>query len=236
MLQTPRPIIETLKNSDKHKQFLDSILLDQLKLNEEIEEEEEEDAREVIKNYRTLKEGNDPGIFTIPIHIEGRYETQALVDTGSNINVLPHGIYMMIGGGEVKPIERKIKLMDHSRAEPMGIMRNVLCQVGVTTIIARFLVLDIPIDKDVPIFVGRSFINTLGSTINTITKTTSTFDGACHQEFQIKTTKLIPEISTDESVMKKTMTQMTYSKEMRKEYQFIKKILQKKQKVMIQWT
>ena len=122
-----------------------------------------------------------------------------MVDTGSNINVLPHGIYMMIGGGEVTPIERKIKLMDHSKAEPMGIMKNVLCQVGVTTIVAIFLVLDIPIDKDVPIFVGRSFINTLGGTINTITKTTSTFDGTCHQEFQIKTIKLIPEISTDES-------------------------------------
>ena len=77
-------------------------------------------------------------------------------------------------------------------------MKNILCQVGLTTIIARFLMLDIPIDKDIPIIVGRSFINTLGSTINTITKTTSTFDGTCHQEFQIKTTKLIPEISTDE--------------------------------------
>ena len=71
-LQTPRPIIETLKKSDKHKQLLDNILLDQLKLNEEIAEEEEEDAREVIKNYKTLREGNDPGIFTLPIRIEGK--------------------------------------------------------------------------------------------------------------------------------------------------------------------
>ncbi|GJY33160.1 hypothetical protein Tco_0049066, partial [Tanacetum coccineum] len=40
----------------------------------------------------------------------------------------------------------------------MGKLSNVLCQVGVTTIIAKFIILDILIDRDVPIVVGRGFL------------------------------------------------------------------------------
>nr|GEW72537.1 hypothetical protein [Tanacetum cinerariifolium] len=81
----------------------------------------------------------------------GKYDTHALADIGSNINVLPYGIYEKIGKREAKPIEIKIKMLDHSKAVLIGILRDVLFQVGVTIILARFLILDIPADKDVPI-------------------------------------------------------------------------------------
>ncbi|GJZ91920.1 hypothetical protein Tco_0663985 [Tanacetum coccineum] len=76
-------------------------------------------------------------------------------------------------------------MLDHSKAEPMGILKDVLCQVGVTTILAKFSILDVPVDKDVPIVVGRSFLHTCGGIINTIKGTTSTFDGVCHQKFYV---------------------------------------------------
>ncbi|GKD24669.1 DNA-directed DNA polymerase [Tanacetum coccineum] len=83
-----------------------------------------------------------------------KYDTHALADTGSNINVIPYGIHVKIGKGKVKPIANKIKMLDHSKAKPIGILRDVLCQVGITIILARFLILDIPVDKEVPIVVG----------------------------------------------------------------------------------
>ncbi|GKA19995.1 reverse transcriptase domain-containing protein [Tanacetum coccineum] len=125
--------------------------MDKLKLNEEVEEDEEEAAKEVIRNYKPLREKNDPRVFVLPIRIEGKYDTHALADTGSNINFLPYGIYMKIRKGEAKPRENKIKMLDHLKAEPIGILRDVLFQIGVTIILARFLILDIPVDKDVPI-------------------------------------------------------------------------------------
>ncbi|GKE55344.1 reverse transcriptase domain-containing protein, partial [Tanacetum coccineum] len=131
--------------------------MDKLKLDEEVEEveeDEEEATKEVIRNFKTLREKNDPGAFVIPIRVEGKYETHALAHTGSNINVLPYDIYMTIGKGEVEPIANKIKMLDHSKAKPMGILRDVICQVAVTMILARFLILDIPVDKDVQIVVG----------------------------------------------------------------------------------
>nr|GEV71276.1 reverse transcriptase domain-containing protein [Tanacetum cinerariifolium] len=189
MIQESRLIIEMLKNSDQHKKLLDSILLDKLKLDEEIKEREEEAAKEVIRNYKTLREKNDLGAFVIPICVDGKCDTHALADTGSNINVLPNGIYMQIEAGEIEVIEDKIRMLDHSRAEPMGILRDVLCHVGVTTILARFLVLDIPVDKDAPIVAGRSFLYSCGGIINTITGTTSTFNGIFHQQFPVAAIK-----------------------------------------------
>ncbi|GJU89866.1 retrovirus-related pol polyprotein from transposon TNT 1-94 [Tanacetum coccineum] len=56
-------------------------------------------------------------------------------------------------------------------------------KVGVTTIIAKFLILDIPIDRDAPIVVGQGFLYTIGGIVNALERLFSTFDGICHQTF-----------------------------------------------------
>nr|GEU41903.1 hypothetical protein [Tanacetum cinerariifolium] len=66
----------------------------------------------------------------------------------------------------------------------MGILSNVLCQVGVTTLIAKFLILDIQIDSDSSIDVGSGFLRTIGGILNTPERFFSTFDGFCHQTFR----------------------------------------------------
>ncbi|GJX07634.1 hypothetical protein Tco_0195566 [Tanacetum coccineum] len=45
------------------------------------------------------------------------------------------------------------------------------------------MILDIPIDRDAPIVVGRGFIYTIGGIVNTLERLFSTFDGICHQTF-----------------------------------------------------
>nr|GEY18678.1 hypothetical protein [Tanacetum cinerariifolium] len=59
------------------------------------------------------------------------------------------------GREEMKKVDRGIMMINHTQAKAMGILTNVLCQVGVTTIIAKFIILDIPIDRDAPIVVGQ---------------------------------------------------------------------------------
>ncbi|GKB35362.1 hypothetical protein Tco_0880304 [Tanacetum coccineum] len=80
----------------------------------------------------------------------------------------------------------------------MGLLKDVLCQVGVTTIIAKFLILDMPIDKEVPILVERGFLYTCGSILNTRYRVTSTFDGICHQTFRAAQTSVNTEESDSE--------------------------------------
>ncbi|GJY20802.1 hypothetical protein Tco_0393368 [Tanacetum coccineum] len=92
---------------------------------------------------------------------------------------------MKIGKRTVKPVSHIITMLDHSKARPMGILKDVLCQVGVTTILAKNLLLDIPVDRDVTIVVGRSFLYTCGAIMNIIKGTTSTFNGIVHQKFYV---------------------------------------------------
>ena len=75
-----------------------------------------------------------------------------------------------------------------SQAETMGRLLDVLCQVSTNTISANYLLLDVPIDNDVPLVVGRSFIHTLGSILDTRKKRLTTFDGVVHHHFE--TTKM----------------------------------------------
>ncbi|GJW29975.1 reverse transcriptase domain-containing protein [Tanacetum coccineum] len=157
-LNEKRPIIETLKYGDKHKMFLDSVLLDKLKLDGEFELEEEIVGEQVIREYKAIKEKEDLGCFVLHIRLEGKYDFHALVDMGSNINMTPYRIYELLDKEKVKPRIDKVTMLDHSNAETMGSLLNVLCQVGVTTVLTNFMLLDVPVNRDVPIIVGRSFI------------------------------------------------------------------------------
>ncbi|GJV94644.1 hypothetical protein Tco_1546221, partial [Tanacetum coccineum] len=65
--------------------------------------------------------------------------------------------WLSLGRGEVHNVKKGISMLNHSKAEPMGLLSNVLRQVGVTTIIAKFLILDMPIDRYTPILVGVDF-------------------------------------------------------------------------------
>ncbi|GJS29768.1 hypothetical protein Tco_0490388 [Tanacetum coccineum] len=96
--------------------------------------------------------------------------------------------------GEIKKEEEEVI----KQVEPMGVLKDVLCQVGVTTIIVKFLILDMPIDRDAPILVGRGFLYTCGSILNTRDRITSTFDGVCHQTFYAAKTSLNTEESDND--------------------------------------
>ncbi|GJY96134.1 ribonuclease H-like domain-containing protein, partial [Tanacetum coccineum] len=155
LLEEERPIIETMAYHDKYKKILDEVWKDKAELDGKIVKEEEEAVNE-----------------------------NALADTGSNINTMPFRIYVQLGREDMKKVDRGITMINHTQGEAMGILTNVICQVGVTTLIAKFLILDIPIDRDSPIVVGRGFLRIIGGIVNTPEKLFSTFDGFCHQTFR----------------------------------------------------
>ncbi|GKF54472.1 hypothetical protein Tco_0161382 [Tanacetum coccineum] len=55
-----------------------------------------------------------------------------------------------------------------------------------------------PIDRDAPILVGRGFLYTCGSKLNTRDRITSTFDGVCYQTFRAAKTSLNTEESDND--------------------------------------
>ncbi|GKC16081.1 reverse transcriptase domain-containing protein [Tanacetum coccineum] len=148
---------------DKYKKILDENCLDKMKLDGEMSKEE---RKGIIKvKGEALIEREDPGVFVIPIRLEGKINLNALADIGSDINVMPYRVYEELGREDEE-------------------------NVGVTSIIAKFLILDMPIDRDTPVLVGRGLLYTCGSILNTIERITSTFDGICHQTFHAAKTSL----------------------------------------------
>ncbi|GJS81616.1 retrotransposon ORF1 [Tanacetum coccineum] len=93
---------------------------------------------------------------------------------------MPYRIYEQLGREDMKKVDRGITMINHTQAEAMGILTNVLCQVGVTTLIAKFLILDIPIDCDAPIVVGRGSLNVMRNAES---------DSDDEEEYQIKINK-----------------------------------------------
>ncbi|GJZ18533.1 retrotransposon ORF1 [Tanacetum coccineum] len=144
-LEKERPVIETMAYSDKYKKIMDGIVMDKIKLDGEIKKEEEEAIKQV--KGETLQEKEGPGVFIIPIQLEAKIDLNALADTSSDINVMPYQIYAKLGREEAKKVNRGITMMNHSKAEPTGVLKDVLCQVGVFAIISKFLILDMPIAK-----------------------------------------------------------------------------------------
>ncbi|GJY58536.1 DNA-directed DNA polymerase [Tanacetum coccineum] len=154
----------------------------EVELNGKIVKEEEEAVKRI--KGEALKEKDDPRAFIFLIRLEGQVNENSLADTRSDINIMPYQIYEQLGREDMKKVDRGITMINHTQEEATGILINVLCQVEVTTLIAKFLILDIPIDHDPPIVVGRGFLHTIGGIVNTPKRLFSTFDGFCHQTFR----------------------------------------------------
>ncbi|GKC61370.1 hypothetical protein Tco_1088968 [Tanacetum coccineum] len=180
LLEEERHVIEMMAYHDKYKKILNEIWKYKVELDGKTMKEDEEAVKRI--KGEALKEKDDLGAFVFPIRLEGKVNENALAYTGSDINTMPYQIYETLGREEIKKFDRGITMINHTQAKAMGILTNVLCQVGVTTIIA--IILDIPIDRDAPIVVGQGFLYTMGSILNTLEKLFSTFDGVCHQTFR----------------------------------------------------
>ncbi|GKE23640.1 DNA-directed DNA polymerase [Tanacetum coccineum] len=195
ILEEVRPVIETLAYSDKYRKLLDEIWADKVRLDGMIKPEEE---RVMVKvKGQMLKEKKDPGAFLFPIRLEGRINENALADTGSDTNTMPYRIYEQLGRDDIMKEERNITMINYTEAEVTGQLVNVLCQVGFTTLSAKFLILEILVDWDAPIMVGYGFLDTIGGNIDIPNRIFTTFDGLTHQTFRAARSEKIRTAESD---------------------------------------
>ncbi|GJR86701.1 reverse transcriptase domain-containing protein [Tanacetum coccineum] len=127
LLNERRPIIETLKYSGKHKMLLDSVLMVKLKLDGMGGGEQE------VREYKVLKNKEDPKCFILPVHMDRKLSFNALVHMESNVNIMPYKVYELLEHGKVKPKIDKVYILDFSNAETMGRLLTVLVQIGTIT-------------------------------------------------------------------------------------------------------
>ncbi|GKA96404.1 retrovirus-related pol polyprotein from transposon TNT 1-94 [Tanacetum coccineum] len=139
-LEESKPILEVLENYVMYKKKLDEILIGKERLNKK--EFSEEDK------------------------INGVVEMVALVDTGASVSVLPYSLYKDLGLGDPRPYQTNLTMADNTQAKAMGEVKNVRIQIGYQAYVVDLLILDIPVDPELPLLLGRPFLRTCGAIID----------------------------------------------------------------------
>ncbi|XP_024030641.1 uncharacterized protein LOC112094306 [Morus notabilis] len=163
-----------------------------------------------VIEQKTPPKYKDPGCPTISYQIGTHEFSQALLDLGSSVNLMPYSVYSQLGIREIKPTYVVLQLADRSIKRPRGIVKNVLLQIDKFYYPVDFLVLDtqsvVNMESSIPIILGRPFLTTAHALINCMngllkisfghmTLEVNIFhfqkqphdDNECHQTFMIDT-------------------------------------------------
>ncbi|XP_059310138.1 uncharacterized protein LOC132061315 [Lycium ferocissimum] len=117
------------------------------------------DVVKKMSGFAKFKKG-DPGAFTIPCNIRLHAFARALCDTGASINLMPLVIFKQSGLGTPRPTSMRLQMADKSIKKPIGVIDDVLVQVGKFMFPVDFVILDCAVDRDIPIILGRPFLAT----------------------------------------------------------------------------
>ena len=102
----------------------------------------------------------DPGNFTIPYTINDYEMGKALCDSRANINLMPLSIIKRLSLGKLTPTAMTLQMVDRTLAQLEGILGDVLIKVGKFNFPVDFRIIDIEVDKQVPLLIGRPFLTT----------------------------------------------------------------------------
>ncbi|GJW48002.1 MAK10-like protein [Tanacetum coccineum] len=120
---------------------------------------------DAILRKRITRKEDIGGNFKIPCNIGGQKGINALVDQGSNVNVMPYTTYMKLT--DERPVETDIRLSlaSHSYIYPLGIVEDILVDVSEHVYPMDFVILDIKEDKKRPFILGTPFLITAKAVI-----------------------------------------------------------------------
>ncbi|GKB74610.1 hypothetical protein Tco_0936022 [Tanacetum coccineum] len=150
-LEESKPILEVLENYVVYKKKLDEILIGKERLNKK--EFSEEDKVGIIE-HGLPKKMCDPGNYVLPVKINGVVEMVALVDTRASVSVLPYSLYKDLGLRDPRPYQTNLTMADNTQAKAMGEVKNVRIQIGYQAYVVDLLILDIPVDPELPLLLG----------------------------------------------------------------------------------
>ncbi|GJT77808.1 DNA-directed DNA polymerase [Tanacetum coccineum] len=162
-LEESMPILEVLENYMTYRKKLDEVTTGCARLSSD-EFGEEEKMR--IVEQGLLKKICDPGNFVLPVRVNCMVQMIALADTGEIESVLPYSLFKNLGLSDPRPYNSNLIMGDNTQAKSIGEVRNVRIQIRYQAYLVDFLVLDIPMDNELPLLLGRLFLRTCGAVID----------------------------------------------------------------------
>ena len=153
------PFAEVISQMPLYEKFLKEVLSKKRKIAEEGIVNLTATCSAIIQQKLPAKM-KDPGSFIIPCSI-GKYEfKKALCDSGASINLMPLSVVQRLCLGELTPTVITLQMADRSRAQPEGILEDVLVKFGKFVFPVDFVVMHMEEDTQVPLLLGRPFLAT----------------------------------------------------------------------------
>ncbi|GKD87179.1 zinc finger, CCHC-type containing protein [Tanacetum coccineum] len=103
--------------------------------------------------------------FEIPCNIGGLKHVNALVDQGSDVNVMPYSTYMKLTSERHAETDIRLSLASHSYIYPLGTVKDVLVEVVKHVYPVDFVILDIKENEKRPFILGTPFLTTTKAVI-----------------------------------------------------------------------
>ena len=153
------PFAEALEQMPSYAKFMKELLSKKRKLKDDETVALTEECSAIILRKLPQKL-RDPGSFTIPCAIGDIEVGRALCDLGASVNLMPLSILKRLEIMEVKPTMISLQLADRSIKRPYGVVEDLLVKVDKFIFPADFVVLDMEVDEEIPLILGRPFLAT----------------------------------------------------------------------------
>ncbi|GJS51244.1 MAK10-like protein [Tanacetum coccineum] len=152
--------LTTIKTPDK-------VIDTKNKVERKVDDEPAKSAREMSRIMKRMSQQEFPvpmlkedigGNFEIPCNIGGLKHMNALVDQGSDVNVMPLSIYNKLTDERPAETNIRLSLVSHSYIHPLGVAKDVLVDVVGYVYPMDFVILDIKEDEKMPFILGTPFL------------------------------------------------------------------------------
>ncbi|XP_023769609.1 uncharacterized protein LOC111918183 [Lactuca sativa] len=108
----------------------------------------------------------DPGSLTLPCQFRNLATIYALANSGASVNLMSYSFFKKLDLSEPRPIRMAIHLANKMVTFPRGICEDLLVKVDKFMFPANFVALDMEADPQVPIILGRPFLNTASAIVD----------------------------------------------------------------------
>ncbi|KAL7592789.1 uncharacterized protein LOC111911462 [Lactuca sativa] len=157
-LQINIPFIEAIAQMPKYAKFLKELLTNRRTMEEVKEIVLKENCSAAMLNKLPKKKG-DSGSLTLPCQFGNLATIHALADSGASVNLMPYSFFKKLDLPKPRPIRMAIQLAKKTITFPRGICEDLLVKVDKFVFPADFIILDMEVDPQVPIILGRPLLN-----------------------------------------------------------------------------
>ncbi|XP_023758745.1 uncharacterized protein LOC111907178 [Lactuca sativa] len=149
----------------KYAKFIKELLTNRKKMEEVKKVVLNENCSVAMLNKLPKKKGY-LGSLTLPSQFGNLSTIHALSDLGASVNLKPYSFFKKLDLPEPRPIRMEIHLANKTMTFPRGICEHLLVRVDIFVFPAEFIILDMEADPQVPIILGKPFLNTTSAILN----------------------------------------------------------------------